>query len=166
SGGDLDPHVWLDPELARGIVRNIRNALAAAWPEYEESFAQKFMELDGELTRLRIEMEQTLGPVRGREMVVFHPAYGYFARAFELKQAVIEAGGVTPGSKQLAEIIDHAHERRVTAIFVQPQFSTTTAEAVAASIGARLVTLDPLAYDYPENMRKMAETIRDALLPR
>ncbi|MGD8414704.1 MAG: zinc ABC transporter substrate-binding protein, partial [Candidatus Latescibacterota bacterium] len=78
SGGDLDPHVWLDPELARGIVRNIRNALAAAWPEYEETFAQKFMELDGELTRLRIEMEQTLGPVRGREMVVFHPAYGYF----------------------------------------------------------------------------------------
>jgi zinc transport system substrate-binding protein len=164
SAADLDPHVWLDPELARGIAQNVYGALAAAAPEHEPVFNHNLKRLDQDLLRLHSEIKGVLAPVTGKEMFVFHPAYGYFAEAFGLKQVAIEAGGVTPGSKHLADVIEMARARGVKAIFVQPQFSTTTAAAVAAAVGAAVVTLDPLAYDYADNMRKMAGDIRDALI--
>lgn len=162
--GDLDPHVWLDPEMARGIVRNILEALVGIAPQHEGEFERNQRQLDEELTRLRSEITELLAPVSGTEMVVFHPAYGYFAEAFGLRQVAIEVGGVTPGSKHLADVIEMARDRGVRAIFVQPQFSSATAAAVAAAIGAELVTLDPLDYDYLENMRLIARRIRNALL--
>jgi zinc transport system substrate-binding protein len=159
-----DPHVWLDPDRARIIARTIYEALVRIAPADSGDFSRNYRALERELAGLEKDIAAILAPVRGREMVVFHPAYGYFARAFGLKQVAIEAGGVGPGSKHLAEIIDTARQRGVKAIFVQPEFSSATADAVAAAVGARVVTLDPLAYDYPANMRRMADEIVKALL--
>jgi zinc transport system substrate-binding protein len=161
--GATDPHIWLDPARARSMARNIYGALAAIEPGLEPVLAGNLRALEIELDRLAVELAELLAPVRGREFVVFHPAYGYFADAFELKQVAIEAGGVMPGSKHLADVMDMARKRGVKAIFVQPQFSSATASAVATSIGATVVNLDPMAPDYPENMRRIAGRILSAL---
>jgi zinc transport system substrate-binding protein len=161
--GATDPHIWLDPARARMMAHNIYRALADLEPDLEPVLAGNLRELNADLDLLAAELTGLLAPVRGRTIVVFHPAYGYFADAFELKQVAIEAGGVTPGSKHLAEVVDMARARGVNAIFVQPQFSSATANAVATSIGATVVNLDPMARDYPENMRKIAGRIRSAL---
>jgi zinc transport system substrate-binding protein len=161
--GATDPHIWLDPARARSMARNIYGALAAIEPGLEPVLAGNLRALEIELDRLAVELAELLAPVRGREFVVFHPAYGYFADAFELKQVAIEAGGIMPGSKHLADVMDMARKRGVKAIFVQPQFSSATASAVATSIGATVVNLDPMAPDYPENMRRIAGRILSAL---
>jgi zinc transport system substrate-binding protein len=161
--GATDPHIWLDPARARSMARNIYGALAAIEPGLEPVLAGNLRALEIELDRLAVELAELLAPVRGREFVVFHPAYGYFADAFELKQVAIEAGGIMPGSKHLADVMDMARKRGVKAIFVQPQFSSATASAVATSIGAIVVNLDPMAPDYPENMRRIAGRILSAL---
>jgi zinc transport system substrate-binding protein len=162
----IDPHVWLDPRRARKIAHNVYQALEETAPANRADFFRNYHALDEELVGLYKEVAAILEPDRGKEIVVFHPAYGYFADAFGLKQLAIEAGGVTPGSKHLADIIELARDRGVKAIFVQPQFSSTTAAAVAAAVGAELVTLDPLAADYAANLRKMAGEIHDALSNR
>ncbi len=161
--GATDPHVWLDPARARAMAHNIYNALAAIEPGLEPFLAGNLRALNADLDLLAAELAELLAPVRGREFVVFHPAYGYFADAFELKQVAIEAGGIMPGSKHLADVMDMARKRGVKAIFVQPQFSSATASAVATSIGATVVNLDPMAPDYPENMRRIAGRILSAL---
>ncbi len=163
--GATDPHIWLDPARARVMAHNIYSALAAIEPGLEPFLAGNLRALNADLDLLAAELAELLAPVRGREFVVFHPAYGYFADAFELKQIAIEAGGVMPGSKHLADVVDMARKRGVNAIFVQPQFSSATASAVATSIGATVVNLDPMAPDYPDNMRKIAGRIRSALQP-
>ena len=161
--GATDPHIWLDPARARVMAHNIYSVLAAIEPGLEPFLAGNLRALNADLDLLAAELAELLAPVRGREFVVFHPAYGYFADAFELKQVAIEAGGVMPGSKHLANVVDTARKRGVNAIFVQPQFSSATANAVATSIGATVVNLDPMAPDYPQNMREIARRIRSAL---
>ena len=163
AGARKDPHTWMSPMLAQKHAENICDALKEQDPAgaetYEknlEALKKKFDELDGRLRR-------TLQPVRGRTMYVFHPAYGYFADAYGLRQAPIQVEGKSPGAQQLSEIVERAWAENVRAIFVQPQFSAKRARAVARAVGAEVVPLDPLARDYVRNMEQIAVRVRDAL---
>jgi zinc transport system substrate-binding protein len=94
---------------------------------------------------------------------VFHPAYGYFTDAYGLEQIAIEENGAAPGLRHLAEVIDRARKQGTKTVFIQPQVSASYAETVAKAIGAKMVTMDPLAEDYIENLRAMARKIASGL---
>jgi zinc transport system substrate-binding protein len=104
-----------------------------------------------------------LGPLKGREILVFHPAFGYFAERYGLTQRAVESEGKEPGPRQLAALIDTARERGVRVVFVQPQFSRSSAEKIAEAIGGAVVPMDPLASDYLANLERMATEVRKAL---
>jgi zinc transport system substrate-binding protein len=165
SGGhhhESDPHVWLSPRLAKTIAKKMSDTFSEIDPAHSQDYFQNFQLLAAELDRLDSEITRLLAPVRGREMIVFHPAYGHFANEYGLSQVAIERGGVTPGSRQLALLIERAREKRIKAIFTQPQFSSTAAEAIAEEIGAELIHLDPLARDYVENLWDIAIKLQSA----
>jgi zinc transport system substrate-binding protein len=109
------------------------------------------------------ELEETLRPLRGGILFVFHPAFGYFAEEYGLEQAAIEVEGHEPGPRELEKIISRAKERGVRVIFVQPQFSKKSAEAVARSIGGAVIPIDPLAYDWLDNLKRIGEKVRQGL---
>jgi len=164
-GDGPDPHVWLDPRLARGIAINIHETLTRIHPDQTVFFKSNLDTLLEELDTLDGDITKILAPVAGKDMVVFHPAYGYFAEAYGLNQVAIEHDGVAPGTKKLAELIENSKKGNVKAIFVQPQFSPSIARTVASEIGAEVIELDPLAEDYILNMRSMARSIRAVYLP-
>ena len=60
-------------------------------------------------------------------------------------------------SEQL--LIERAREEQVTVVYIQPQFDPSSAEALAREIGARVETLDPLAYDWDANLRRVAHAL-------
>jgi zinc transport system substrate-binding protein len=95
--------------------------------------------------------------------MVFHPAWGYFARTYGLKQVPIEIEGKSPKPAQLQALIEHARRRKIKVIFVQPQFSTKSARVVAKAIGGRVVLADPMAEDWGENLRRQATEFRAVL---
>jgi zinc transport system substrate-binding protein len=78
-------------------------------------------------------------------------------------QIAIEENGAAPGPRHLAEVIDRARAQGTKTVFIQPQVSASYAETVAKAIGAKMVTLDPLAEDYIENLRTMAREIASGL---
>ena len=99
---------------------------------------------------------------RGRNrgsFMVFHPAWGYFADAYGLRQVPVEIEGKEPKARELDEFIKHARELGVKAIFVQPQYSPKTAQTIAEAVGGRLVEADDLAPDWEKNLRQVAEQI-------
>ena len=75
----------------------------------------------------------------------------------------METGGKEPSARQLAALIDRARDKGVKAIFVQPQFDRRNAEIIAGAIGAKVVSLDPVAQNYLTNLKEMALKIRTAL---
>jgi zinc transport system substrate-binding protein len=159
----LDPHVWLSPQHAKIIAKNIRDALSRIDPVHADDYASGLAKLVADLDETDTQVARHLQPVRGEELYVFHPAYGEFAEAYGLTQVAIEVEGQSPSAKQLAELIERARAHDVRAIFVQPQFSQRTANTVAEAVGAEVVILDPLSRDYLTNLKEMARRIRDAL---
>lgn len=158
-----DPHIWMSPRLAKTIARNLCDALVTADASNSRTYHDGLDALLSDLDTLDTEIASALRPLRGRSICVFHDAFGYFADAYGLKQVAIETGGREPGPRHVAELVERARRDGVRVIFVQPQFSTMSAAAIAREIGGAVVPFDPLARDYIANMRKAALTVRDAL---
>jgi len=155
----LDPHTWLDPELVKIQAANIGDALCEAAPRHCGTFRKNLATYRDDLDRANREIEVVLTPFRGRDLLVFHPSFGYFARRYGLHQVAVETGGKTPSPRRLAELVEAAQASGTGAVFVQPQFANTAAQAVAEAVGCRLVELDPLAADHLANLERMAATI-------
>jgi len=158
-----DPHIWLDPMRVKQLAATIRDTLAELRPAQKDVFADNYRTFARDLDDLHARLARVLAPVRGEEIFVFHPAYGYFAEAYGLQQVAVEIGGKEPGARHLGRFIDLAKEREVKVVFVQPQFSRHAAESIARSIGGAVVPLDPLARDYLANMEQMAQHVAQAL---
>ncbi|MDH4317631.1 MAG: zinc ABC transporter substrate-binding protein [Desulfobulbaceae bacterium] len=159
---ELDPHIWLDPMLVKRQAELIKTTLNKIDPFNSSFYENNFKTFAGELDTLHKELSEILTPLAGHTIYVFHPAYGYFCRAYGLHQKSVSINGKEPGARHLARLIDSAKAEGVKVIFVQPQFSRKAASSIARAIGGVVVALDPLAEDYIENMKSMAVQIRDA----
>ena len=162
--GELDPHTWLDPMLVKEQAKIIRDTLTEIDPQGKKQYEQNFSSVAGELDALHERLTKSLAPVKGKSFFVFHPAFGYFARAYGLHQIAVETGGKQPSGRHLAKLIESARENKVKVLFVQPQFSKKSAETIARAIDGVVVSIDPLAKDYLANMERMAKAVEQALL--
>ena len=148
-----DPHIWLSPLNARIMVENICSGLIAVDPENESYYIQNRDAYLRQLDDLDEEIRESLDGVENRAFMVFHPAWGYFARDYELEQIPIEIEGKEPSVKDIANVIDEALERDIKVVFASPQFNQQSARTIADEIGGKVESIDPLAKDYATNMR-------------
>ncbi len=158
-----DPHIWLDPHRTTMIADNLALAFSQADPDGREYFRANLERTQARFLELDAKLRKILEPFHGREFYVFHPALGYFAQAYGLKQVAVQAGGKEPGAKRLAWLIQNAKDKGVRIIFVEPQFPQGTAQTLARAIGGKVVVLDPLAPEFPDNLESMAESLAQAL---
>lgn len=165
SDNEADPHLWLAPDNLRIMADNMAIALFAIMPERKEAMQKNLSSLQNEISSLNIRLTTTLAPYRGKTFYVFHPAFGYFAKAYGLKQKAVEINGKSPTPRQLTALIRQAREDRVRTIFVQPQFDSKSADTVAKAIDGAVVPIDPLAQEVLQNLSTIAATIEQALRP-
>jgi zinc transport system substrate-binding protein len=154
--GILDPHIWLSPPLVKIQARNILDALQQVDPVNNSTYEANYKDFIAEIDLLHADIENIFSGKEGTPFMVFHPSWGYFAKAYGLKQVPIEVEGKDPKPAQLMEIIKYAKVQGIKVIFVQPQFSFRNAEMVAKEINGKVVSIDPLAYNWPENLREVA----------
>jgi zinc transport system substrate-binding protein len=161
--GPPDPHVWLSPELVKVQSRAIYEALAELDPQHATEYLTNLEAFVADIDALQGDIQETLSELDSNEFIVFHPAWGYFARDFGLEQIPIEIGGQEPSAQELAEVIQFAKENELKVVFAQPEFSTQDAETIAREIGGEVLLISPLAQDWLTNMREIAETFADVL---
>lgn len=161
--GELDPHTWLDPTLAMKQALIIRDSLIDYDPGGKDEYIKNYANLAADLSKLDQSLSETFKPYAGTTLFVFHPAYGYLCRAYQLKQRAITPNGKDPGAKHIARIIEQARDEKAKIIFVQPQFSNKAARTIAQAIDGKVVALDPLAYDYLKNMESIGRQIVSSL---
>jgi len=162
AAGAPDPHCWLAPSNAKIIAANMCRGFKEEDPSHAAEYERNLKALQGDLDAADAKLRAALAPLKGKEFMAFHPAYGYLADAYGLRQVAVEVEGKEPSSKHLVALINRARKQGVKVIFVQPQFSTKSAEAIATAIGGTVVALDPLAHDYIRNLEEMAQKIKDA----
>jgi zinc transport system substrate-binding protein len=161
--GILDPHVWTSPPRVKIMADHILRALIKEMPSQKQEFMANYQNFVRELDLLTADINRKLEPIQKREFLVFHPSWGYFAETFNLDQIAIETEGKEPGARTLAGLIQLAKERNIRVIFVQKQFSSAAARMIAEAIDGRVEAIDPLAEDYIENLRRVAEILVEAM---
>lgn len=163
ASGILDPHIWLSPVLAKIQAKSIRDALQDAIPTHRSELEANFQAFASRIDQLDHWLRSMLKGQNGLQFMVFHPAWGYFARTYGLEQLPIEIEGKNPKPSELQEMIAYARQNGIKVVFVQPQFSTKSAELVAKEIGGEVVFADPLAEDWLANLQEVAEKFKAAL---
>lgn len=158
----LDPHFWLDPIKATAMAENMTNALISVKPELANSLKENLEKIKEETTKLDKEISEILLPFKGKIMLVFHPAFGYFAKRYGMIQKAVEVEGKEPAPRQLAELIRICHAEGIKIIFVQKQFPVATANTISRSIGGRVIAIDSLSEDYVNNLKNIANAIADS----
>jgi zinc transport system substrate-binding protein len=157
-----DPHVWLAPRCLKQMAANIAVALSAANPTHERDYRARAAALDAELDALDQRLMVSLAPYRGQAFYVFHPAFGYFADAYHLRQESVEIEGKSPTPRQLVHLVQKARADGVRIIFLQPQFNQQMAAPIAQALGGTVMPMDDLAYDVLANLGDVAEKIAAA----
>jgi zinc transport system substrate-binding protein len=160
TAGLKDPHIWMSLRLVKIQAQNICEALINHDPVNKDYYQNNLRAFILDLDSVDAELIESLKDIRSRKFMVFHPAWGYFARDYGLEQIPIEIRGKAPGAKVLADLIDKAKKDRIKIIFVQKQFSKKSAEALAHAIGGKTIQIDPLAMDYLNNMKIIAENLK------
>jgi len=158
-----DPHIWLSPKLVKIQAKTMLKALQAADPSHKKEYAENFNSFAAKIDALDQDLKQIFAGKKGLQFMVFHPAWGYLAHDYGLKQVPIEIEGKDPKPAQLKELIEHAKSEDIKVIFVQPQFSTKSAELVAREIGGQVAFANPLAEDWMVNLRMITQKFKDAL---
>ena len=159
---ELDPHFWLDPIKTLVMAENMAKAVITLRPELKDRINSNLEEIKTDINKLDTELTQKLLPFKGQTLLVFHPAFGYFANKYGMIQKAVEIEGKEPAPRQLGELIRNCRSESIKVIFVQKQFPASTAKTIATSIGGSVIAIDPLAEDYLNNLRIIAEAIADS----
>lgn len=163
---NLDPHVWLSPKLVKIQARTIYEALAKLDTTHRPVYKSNLDEFILDIDALEADIRDTLAGAGDRSFMVFHPAWGYFARDFGLEMIPVEIGGQEPSPAELVGLIREAKEKGIRVIFAQPEFSTRDAETIANEIGGKVLLISALAPDWLDNLRRIAGTFAQVLNER
>ncbi len=145
-------------------ARTMLEAFLRVDPAHKDLYKANYRKFMEEVVALDLDLLSLFGGARGnKEFMVFHPAWGYFAEAYGLQQTPVEIEGKEPKAADLKRLIEHARERGIKVLFVQPQFSATSARVIAEAIGGQIIAADPMAYDWAKNLREVAEKFHAAL---
>lgn len=158
--GEADPHLWLDPQRMQTVVERAAEVLEARLPQHASEIDANEQRLLKTLSELDEQIAQTLAPYKGRNFLIFHPSFGYFADRYSLEQHAIEVSGREPTPREMAMLITRAKDENIGTIFVSGQFSQTAAKRIASSLEAEVAVLDPLAEDYLDNLKHATEALK------
>ena len=154
-----DPHIWLSPRLLKTQARTVADALIEVDPSNKTRYEAGLEEVQRRLDEVSRTIRDKLARHSGKAFLVFHPAWGYFAQEFGLRQIAVEPEGKAPADFELTRLQRQARAEGIRILFAQPQIAGRGARAVAAAIGGRVQPLDPLAPDIPENLLHFAEML-------
>ena len=164
DGKETNPHIWLSLRNAAIQVKYICSGLSDLDPDNGNYYIQNRDDYLRKLHALDEELNGSFANVSTPVFLVHHPAWSYFARDYSLQQIPLLVEEKEPGPRHLSQVIDLAKEKNITTVFVEPQFNPKIAEVIAREMSARLISLDPLAPDYLENMRYAGREIAQSML--
>jgi zinc transport system substrate-binding protein len=161
-----DPHIWLSVSNTQQQADTITDALTDADPSQMMVYMAHNADYQTKLTILDQEIRAMLVSADVQPFVVFHDAYAYYLHEYGIADQqvdmVLEHHNDTLTQGEVAEIIQHIQEYNVATLFIEPQFSPDTVEALQQETGVAIREIDPIgtqmdADGYLATMRAITE---------
>ena len=159
--GEFDIHFWLDPEIAKSIVKIASLELSEVDPANQATYQTNASNAVSELDKLINDTRTKINS--DAKYIVFHDAYQYFEQRFgiEVIGALTVNPEVLPGAKQLAEIREVIEHEKVNCLFSEPQFNPSIANTIAQDTGIKAAVLDPLGAELEPGKELYFQLIND-----
>ncbi len=141
-----DPHVWLDPILAKQEVAKITQGFQSVDPSNSSYYADNEKKLDSKLDQLDQDYKQGLANCTQKDIITSHAAFGYLGARYGLNQVAIAglSPDAEPSSQQLADVVNFAKAHNVKYIFFESLVSPKLSDTIATEVGAKTMVLDPI----------------------
>jgi zinc transport system substrate-binding protein len=166
-----DPHIWLDPVLAKIQVQNIADSMIKTDPENANYYQQNADQYKSKLDLLDKQIRTELGTCDKKDFLAFHDAFSYFSKEYGLNQNTIVGGlnpEAEPTAQTLEEITNKAHSLGIDVIFTEEAVNPQISKVIADEIHGKVLVLSPLEVtntndDYIEKMQNNLSNLKEAL---
>jgi len=155
-----NPHIWLSPKLVKVQAQSIYLSLAELYPEHQPLMEQNLNRFLSQCDSVHNHLDSIMKSSSGASFIVYHPVWTYLAHEYNLKQVAIEYNGKEATADKLKNIIDFANSNDIRFIFVQKEFSDAQARTIAEQINGRVVSMNPLNYDWFNTMKEFGEAFQ------
>ena len=169
--GEYNAHIWLDPQNAIQMVRNLRDGLTELLPGSANKIAENAEAYISKLEALDAELREAIAALPEKQIVTFHEAFPYFAKAYGLEVVAVVAlepdEPISP--RMLKRVIQQVKDAGCPPLFSEPQYENTALRTIAQETGAAVYELDPLVTGdggltaYEDTMHKNLAVLREAL---
>ncbi len=142
---EYNPHIWVSISNYIKQVSNIAEELSEVDPNHKEQYKKNSELYIQKLTDLKNNMHSQLDNLSNKNIITFHEAFPYFAQEFGLNivEVINHEPDSEPQAKEIAGVIEAVKKYNIKALFVEPQYSDSSAEIISAETGAKIYTLDP-----------------------
>ncbi len=143
-----DPHYWVSPKCAMIMASSIKDLLCGLNPVKKNEYESNYDKLLSKITEADSLAGSLFQGTAGKSFMIYHPNLGYLARDYDLVEIPVEFEGKEPPPSRLKELIDLARTENIKTIFVQKEFDSRNAKAIAHEIGATIKVIDPLSEEW------------------
>ena len=167
-----DVHIWLSPDNAIKIVEKVNKELTLLFPDNASKYSENSNKMIDKIQKLKNELAKDLAPIKEKPYVVFHDAYQYFEKTFDLNAvgSVALEGDIASSPKQISFIKDKIKKLNASCVFQEPQFDSKLVKIVVEGTNAQIGTLDPLGVNisgkenfYIQLLKNMAKSLKECL---
>ena len=141
-----NPHIWLDPVIAKSMVNKITDALCEVDHQNVSYYKQRSLDYLQALDKLHQMIQETVSHFKLKKYIAFHASWDYFARRYGLESlGVIEAApGRNPTPMQIKNIVEMINKYHIRAVFAEPQLNYRAAKVIAKEADVKVLLLDPM----------------------
>jgi zinc transport system substrate-binding protein len=147
NGQVFDPHIWLDPVLAKQMVNNILQGLIKADPVDNKTFTTNAEAYEAKLDYLNSEIlnETNFKVVKTQKFVTFHEAFHYFANQYNLTQiAILGPFEESPTDTDIQNVIGNVTQNHLAYIGYESLENNDIAKMVSSETNSTLILMDPI----------------------
>jgi len=152
----VDPHVWVDPKNAKIMVNNIYNGLVQEDPADKDYFQKNRDQYLQQLDQLDKNTTQLLKGKQNTTILIFHPAFGYYAKDYNLTIVGAMINDEEPSPQRIAMMVDIAKKNNITIVYSEPQYDPKFMQSIASQINGQVLTVSDLDEHYIQNMNNVA----------
>ena len=156
----LDPHIWTSPNNVKIIAKNILTHLVEIDKNNKKYYEKNYDIFINSVNNTNTKIKEILSETnKGTKFMVFHPAWGYFAKQYSLVQVPIEIEGKKPKPRDIIKLIKDAKKQNIKAILTAPEFSDKLAKQIAKELNIPIIKISPLNPKWSNNLINLAKTI-------
>jgi zinc transport system substrate-binding protein len=167
EGGHIegaDPHYWVSPRCALIIASSVKGFLCELNPVQKPKYESNYHVLISKIQEVDNKARELFSDVPDKCFMIYHPNLAYIARDYGLEEIPVEFEGKEPTPSRMRELIDRARKDKLKTIFVQREYDTKNARAIAGEIGAQIILIDPLSENWLKATSEIIFAVHKSLL--